>query len=368
MRNLANKTQRILFALAISMLLVQANVNAKEGDPVAIVSHPGGVVQIETMWNLSVSLSYLGAIPKDVPVVGDLNKQAPLDYVLDRKVNQAHPTWTPAEEVKAPSRNAVKKIKFYEGTLIKVDGVKIAWIPKSISIDAKSRELLTECDALIVDNSKDTEAALKLANDVKAKLLILTTESDKGETVAGNTIAVSSKSDSGEMKVLTLLPKPIDLNDELAALMKRKEAACTASQKVFAPLTVKQLNFRPSNGSHTPRWNAEHMMGRELLFFSQIFHQKDPAIPVMDLNPKQMPPDYKAKHPDWNGMEEAMQMQRVSAFTRRFAYLLNDLPLDRKAPGSGWTPKRLLLQMERHYNEHTANVKKKFQLPDWPKE
>ena len=109
-------------------------------------------------------------------------------------------------------------------------------------------------------------------------------------------------------------------------------------------------------------------MGRELLFFSQIFHAMDPMIPVMDLNPKQMPPDYQAKHSDWDGKEEARQMERVTAFTNRFTYLLRDLPLDDRAPGSRWTLRGLLRQMDRHYSEHTSNVVKKFDLPDWPSE
>ena len=109
------------------------------------------------------------------------------------------------------------------------------------------------------------------------------------------------------------------------------------------------------------------MMGRELGFFSQIYAKQDPGIAAIDLNPKQMPPDYVAAHADWTGTEEARQMERVCRFTSRFAYLLKDLPLDKKAPGSFWTPKSLLLQMDNHYSEHTANVVKKFELPDWPK-
>ena len=108
------------------------------------------------------------------------------------------------------------------------------------------------------------------------------------------------------------------------------------------------------------------MMGRQLMFFSQIYHEVDPAIPVIDLNPKQMPPDYSAAHPDWDGQEETRQMNRVSEFTRRFAYLLRDVNLDVRAPGSRWTLRGLLRQMERHYDEHTANTVKKFDLPDWP--
>ncbi len=108
-------------------------------------------------------------------------------------------------------------------------------------------------------------------------------------------------------------------------------------------------------------------MGRELLFFSQIYHAVDPAIKIMDLNPKQMPKDYEFAHPDWTGEEEARQMLRVENFTRRFAYLLDGMDLDAKANGSRfWTPRALLKQMERHYTEHTANVIKKKQLEGWP--
>ncbi|WP_372895505.1 DinB family protein, partial [Stieleria sp.] len=162
--------------------------------------------------------------------------------------------------------------------------------------------------------------------------------------------------------------QPHELSEELETLMKQMEASCDRSQAVFSRLSGNQLNFRPANGTHTPRWNAEHMMGRQLLFFSQIYHALDPTIPVMDLNPKQMPPDYVPAHPDWDGKEEARQMQRVSDFTRRFAYLLRGINLDVRAPGSRWTLRGLLRQMDRHYDDHTANTKKKFELAGWPDE
>jgi len=158
------------------------------------------------------------------------------------------------------------------------------------------------------------------------------------------------------------------MTKEVADLFQKKEAASAASRKVFSELSVAQMNFKPSNGSHTPRWNTEHMMGRELLFFSQIYNAVDPTIKIMNLNPKQMPKDYKFAHPDWTGEEEAKQMLRVENFTRRFAYLLEGLDLDSKPKGSRWTPRALLKQMDRHYGEHTANVVKKKQLEGWPKE
>ena len=82
-----------------------------------------------------------------------------------------------------------------------------------------------------------------------------------------------------------------------------------------------------------------------------------------------MPPKYKFAHPDWTGQEEALQTERVQQFTRRFAYLLDGMSLNKKAKGSRfWTPRSLLAQMERHYKEHTANVVDKMKLEGWPEE
>ena len=111
------------------------------------------------------------------------------------------------------------------------------------------------------------------------------------------------------------------------------------------------------------------MAGRQLLFFSQIYNALDSSIPVVDRNPQQMPVDHEARYPSWGGKNEARAMQRVDAFCRRYAYLLKDIQLDERPPATSWPSlEALLLQMEKHYDEHTANVKKKFQLPDWPKE
>jgi hypothetical protein len=185
----------------------------------------------------------------------------------------------------------------------------------------------------------------------------------------GNTAAVSKTQSLPEvLDVVLLSHQPYVMSAELAELYEAKEKACRESQAVFATLSAEQLNFAPANGTHTPRWNAEHMMGRELVFFGQIFGEIDSTIGSKNLNPKQNPPDYEAAHPDWNGRAEAKQMERVSAFTRRFAYLLDDLDLDEKAPGSFWTLRRLLIQMDKHYGQHTANVKKKFELEGWPSE
>ncbi|MEM7478534.1 MAG: DinB family protein [Planctomycetota bacterium] len=187
----------------------------------------------------------------------------------------------------------------------------------------------------------------------------------------GNVLGQSEgeASSSKQIDPAQLLEKPPAIPEHLREMFDRMEASNRRSQDVFRKLSTAQMNFKPSNGSHTPRWNAEHMAGRQLLFFSQIYNALDPNIPVFNWNPAQMPPDYKARHPEWSGKDEARAMQRVDDFCRRYAYLLKDTQLDDKPPATRWPSlKALLLQMERHYDEHTANVIKKFDLPDWPKQ
>lgn len=181
----------------------------------------------------------------------------------------------------------------------------------------------------------------------------------------------SQVEDSGHKLIdpAVILEEPPAVPVHLRELYDRMEAANRRSQDIFRKLSTAQMNFEPSNGTHTPRWNAEHIAGRQLLFFSQIYHALDPKIPIFDWNPAQMPPDYEARHPEWSGKEEARAMQRVDDFCRRNAYLLQGIALDGKPPATNWPSLRaLLLQMEQHYDEHTANVVKKFELPDWPKE
>lgn len=154
---------------------------------------------------------------------------------------------------------------------------------------------------------------------------------------------------------------------ELGELLNRMEAASLASQQVFEPMSAEQMSWQPPNGSHTPRWNVEHMAGVQLRFFSEIYAEIDPDHhKAINLRPKQMPADYEPAHPDWTGKQEAEQMQRISAYILGHAHLLKDLDLDAKAPGSRWKLRALLKRMDDHFAEHTANVVKKFELPGWP--
>jgi hypothetical protein len=187
----------------------------------------------------------------------------------------------------------------------------------------------------------------------------------------GNTLAVSAKPQgeaAGEATVAALDFRPWQPPAELAELFEAKEAVQKACADVYRPLSASQMNFRPSNGTHTPRWNVEHTNGYELAMFTAFYSGEDPEIARITERPEQMPPDYVPANPEWTGAEEARQIERTMNFTRRFAYLLDGKALDATAQGARVPLGRMFEVMGNHYNEHTDNVKKKFDLPDWPEE
>lgn len=184
----------------------------------------------------------------------------------------------------------------------------------------------------------------------------------------GNTFAVLQNPDPAfeKKKLVVLNTRSWEMPLEMIQLFIAKENSARSVQSSYSGLSANQLNHRPSNGTHTPRWNAEHIMGRELLFFSTIYSHLNPMIFPIDLNPAQTPPEYHAANPNWNGEEEARQIERTQAFTRRFAYLLHGIDLDTKPKGSPWALGELLTRMADHYHHHTDNLPAKFKLPDWP--
>lgn len=333
-----------------------------------------------------------------------------IHQLLDRLPGQPQPWWKDARLRISRSQHAIQVTSipsWHDDTagsqrganamfLIEVDGVRIVHCGDLGQLRLAEQQLaaMSTVDVLLIPvggvYTVDGRQAADIVRQVKPRIVVpihyktpslvydlqgvqgfLAAMGDECEIVRaqGNTLAVGiakRKAEKTRVVLLDFIPKT--LTAEWEALLDAKDKASRASQEVFAKLSGAQMNFRPSNGTHTPRWNAEHMMGRELGFFSQIYEQLDSDIGHSNLNPKQMPDDYVAAHSDWTGAEEARQLERVRAFTRRFAYLLHGLELDEQAPGSHWTPRGLLKQMERHYDEHTANVKKKFELPDWPDE
>ncbi|MEM8944160.1 MAG: MBL fold metallo-hydrolase [Planctomycetota bacterium] len=334
----------------------------------------------------------------------------PIDHVLDRLPGQKTPTWRDAKLRIARSQHAMRIRSIAsshnesDGSdrgsnaifVIDVNGVRIVHCGNldQSTLTEEQLKAIGSVDVLLIAvggvNTVDGPQAAEIVRQTKPHIVVpirdrapdlihdlqkvqdfvAALDADRQVVHAkGNTFAISAaKRNEAKPQAVVLETTPWEMPEELDKLFQSKEYACQASQQVFAKLSVEQMNFQPSNGTHTPRWNTEHMMGRELGFFSKIYSQIDSQVPHVNLNPQQMPPDYQAAHPNWSGEEEARQMERVSAFTRRFAYLLDGLPLDAKAPGSRWTLRGLLQQMQRHYGEHTANVQKKFELPDWPQD
>lgn len=354
------------------------------------------------------------AVKGEPEVLRGLNRDGQarlIEGVLDRLPNEAEPKW---HEGAAPEKTSGHEIRVssvpawhddQQGAkrgavamfVVEVDGVRIVHcgdLGQTKLTDAQIKALGT-VDVLLLPvggvYTIDGAQAVTIVEQVKPRYVVPIHYKTNALTIGlnpikpfleavegkyevdhakGNTLAVRAADgdDERSTRVVLLGYEPWQPTGELAELWQKMDAASQASQEVFAPLSANQMSWQPPNGTHTPRWNAEHMMGRQLGFLSEIYAALDPEIAAIDLNPAQMPPDYQPRHPDWTGAEEARQMERASAFVRRFAYLLNGVNLDARAPGSRWTLRRLLVQMDRHFTEHTANVKKKFELEGWPAE
>ncbi|KLU06519.1 hypothetical protein RISK_001730 [Rhodopirellula islandica] len=369
-----------------------ASVDAAEGDPVAVRLWPGGTVTVESHWGLSVAVQNAPASPEgSTPdrvsgtiAIPETDATVSLgqagSYLLRRPANQAKPTWQSAaisdtgtgDVFETPNDIRVNSLGT-KAVHLQLDGVHL--LVAGPDCDVQTLESIEHIDAVIGSNLQRfaAEDGKSLPTTVRNWISVSATAPDsaKVQTQNHNTVAISSQSSESKAKSpavwWNVSTQPWLMPEAMDKMFVAMEESCSESQAVFAALTAEQMNFQPANGTHTPRWNVEHMMGRQLQFFSQMYHAADVAIPVMDLNPAQMPPDYRFANPNWSGAEEARQMQRVSDFSRRFAYLLDGYGTDDKVAGSRWPSMGALLkQMERHYSEHTANTQKKFQLPGWP--
>lgn len=352
----------------------------------AVRAWPGNVVTLETHWGHTLALA-AGEGESAPKMAFSLDAAKAYDHVISRLPNEEKPQMIHAGKAKR-DLNAVHIKTIGQAApnapqLIQVDGITILLA----TIDSEFGNGLPEkVDLLVVSGPALTSAgahhlASQFGGTKVSRVLLNTQLADDAKSmiegadtidlvdVSHNTLALAaSDAKVNNMSIIRMATTPWKMSAEMAREFDAMDQSCKESQEVFAKLSVEQMNFKPSNGTHTPRWNTEHMMGRQLQFFSQIYHSVDPAMPVLNLNPKQMPPDYQFAHPDWSGKEEARQMQRVSDYTRRFAYLLDGKKLSDKATGTFWPSiGALLKQMQRHYGEHTANTVKKFDLPGFPK-
>jgi len=189
----------------------------------------------------------------------------------------------------------------------------------------------------------------------------------------GNTLAVAASAASAEDESATgasavaLRPTPWVPTPTIREGLDRIAQAREALARTVEGLTPEQLDHRPSDGTHTVRWNAEHTAGAEALFVSLVFKDADPALPLLRITPAQSPADYVPANPGWSPAEEAAHLRRVGALTERFAYLLDGVdPAEERYPAFFKSLAGLFDLLSNHYAQHHANVKKKFELPDWP--
>lgn len=401
-----------LVVFVSSLLVAIPDCFADDGHPVAIRHWPDGGFTLETMWGLSVGMGISDDARKKLPdsPAAEMEK-----LMLNQTMRLSRSPNVSSLELSATNENLQmrvaqaagksdpkrKNVVFLARQKASTDGGEV--LVSTVSVDNVfvvnfnemdpteitnylsliGPQMKVVYDAIGVRNNHyfvianrddlDVKTYQQITNALHPEILFVRSGLEavgdkKVEIVAHNTAAISSSSKRGdETRYVALGTKSYEMSVELTDLFARKEASCKGACEIFSELSVEQMNFKPANGTHTPRWNTEHMMGRELGFFSSIYHAIDPSIPVMNLNPRQMPKDYKFAHEDWSGAEEALQMQRVQAFTRRFAYLLDGADLKKRIKGNPFPSLRALLkQMERHYNEHTANVVKKMELDGWP--
>ena len=392
----------------VAVLIFMNSLNAEEGEPIAIRHWPGNGFTVESMWDLHVGVGLndeaKSLLPRSVDAeMEKLPGNKGIPCTLYREANSSKVMLVDQAEAALADKDKIhpmvlviskehgKKIHrladpLSDETIVYVDGAAISFldhdmvamekrIAKLKALSSVEKQSLNRNVVVVATGEQFTQEICEQCAKVYRPAMMIVNAAVKSvggievEAVSHNTVAFSKReNDSEETRFVSLGTSPYKMTDDLAELFAKKEAAQKKSREMFANLSVEQMNFKPANGTHTPRWNAEHMMGRELGFFSEIYHAVDPSVAVMNLNPKQMPKDYTFAHADWTGEEEARQMKRVENFTRRFAYLLDGMDLNKRAKGSRfWTPRRLLVQMEHHYEEHSANVVKKMDLEGWPK-
>ncbi|MBN1490358.1 MAG: MBL fold metallo-hydrolase [Phycisphaerae bacterium] len=336
---------------------------------------------------------------------------AAVDHILDRAPNQPEATVRPSSEVGKPSLHAVRVRGIPVSTsgpephlgmmfLLEVDGVRI------LHCDGLGQPLTEEqidaigpIDVLLLPVGEagglGAADAAGVVRKLKPTRLVwpLRCIADGGDStmdpidafvretrranllvrqVKGNTVAITRlpagrRPPVGSPAVILAERRPIhpEPDVERALLGARKDRQTMIDD--LGGISDAQLDHRPSDGTHTIRWNFEHTTARELGFFSQIYHAIDPEIPVINWNPAQMPPDFVPWHPDWGTQEMVRHVRRIEGFTERFSYLLADAPPTMRIENTHFSIKYLTALIVGHYQNHTGKAVHKFTLPDWPR-
>ena len=359
------------------------------------------------------------AIQGKPTVFHGLNKDgnwADIDVYLDRPPNQADAKVLPKTEAGKPSPYAmhIQSIRAFHDAesgakrgknamfLIETDGVRILHCG-DLGQPTLTDEQLTAIgpvDLLIIPVggtfTVDAAAALAIVKQVKprrwvwpihfkteatvnlplasrdafidrAKEAGMAVRQVKGNAIAIARLPASKAADAPKPGVIVADYKPVKpleaVTQSLEAMRRDRQALIDALGKV----SKAQLDHKPSDKTHTIRWNFEHTTMIELAGFSQMFHAVDAEVPVINWRPAQMPPDFKPRRPDWDTAEMVRQVKRVQGFVERFSYLLAETPPEVEIEGTRFSLKSQSNRMIGHYKNHTTKAVKKFDLPDWPK-
>ena len=296
--------------LALTLLLVPAVVTAAEGEPIAIRFWEDHSISIESHSGLNLEIEP-GSAPSDIKppqhrVDQTVKAKSELDHLLSRKTNEKASSFAkleagqsiPPDGIRVRSENPSENEDAH-GLRIELDGVTIA-VPVSLGTKLSASQWEVEpADVLLIPMLEDEKtlaspALLAYFKALNPKRVIVSAEYPPQDlkvfqsaiglateplTIEHNTFALSAGGLSRETapQVVAVSDTPHELSETLETLFQAMEKSNLKSQQVFEKLSAKQLNFRPSNGTHTPRWNSEHMMGRQLGFFSQIFHAIGPC-------------------------------------------------------------------------------------------
>lgn len=408
--------------IATFLLLASLSVSAAaQSFPVAVRWWGGRTVSVENWWNLHVVVAETAEAAAAGPLSeadlllvagggaaggGDVESDIEvrelsgenLWLVLDRPPNQDRSSvLSPIEAVQRSGHEC--SVRSLGGWLVVIesDGVRLGVVlrPRGEDEPVVPREVIP-LDLLAIplagEHALTVDAARELIGRAEARLVVpiggesfaegaprealekLRRALPDGAELAsqvGNTSPVTRDRGptAGAPRVLVLRPEPWQPPRELANLVERLSVAAGEVGRLFAPLTVEQMNFRPPDGTHTPRWNVEHLASTELYFLTNIYSNRTDLIGPIPLFPQQMPEDYQPRHADWTGAEEARRIGRVRSLVDRYLYLLDGVPLDdlpEGAPQFAESLRGVFDVLAGHYREHAAHVRQKMDLPGWP--
>jgi len=252
-----------LFAVLPSVLDAQKH----GGLPIAVRHWSGDAYTVETMSGLTVGMKAKSLEGKVDIHVEDLGAEGAVG--VSRKANMEK--WE-TEKLSGDAEPAKEMVVIQAGPITTVStrpvGVHfLSKMPPSEMMKAAKMAKDDQGHSVMVAMGGNFDAAKceKLIETFAPQILIVDKSITKVgevevEKVEHNTVAFSSswKNDK-KTQIISLGTEPYKMSDQLKDLFAKKEAACKDSRDMFAKLSVKQMNFKPANGTHTPRWNTEHI-------------------------------------------------------------------------------------------------------------